>query len=186
MNNEDRSEQLAHIIRGHENVQETIRALDNKSSILFAFAGAVIATTWQVLSELNAMNFPLEFKLECIRIFGMLVALGSVCLGGTALIQCLLTLLARGYPDGSELPTTVLFPYIPPKGEAQRVYLSEKINGDLSDADIRAEYLNQLNILGEIVAKKIAHNQKAVRMFIRQLVAGGILVFTYFCLLIAG
>jgi hypothetical protein len=186
MKDEERIEHLEHIIRGHVNVQETIRAFDTKSSILFTFASAVIAGTWQILSKLTEIIAPLDFKWECIQRLGILAALGSACFCGMALIQCLLTFLARGYPDGSKLPTTVLFPYIPRNCQGHKDYLAEKIANKMNKDDIHAEYLCQLNTLGEIVAKKIAHNQKAMRMLIFQILSVSILVIIYFCMLLAG
>ena len=56
------------------------------------------------------------------------------------------------------------------KRQNQIDYLAEKITGEMSDVDIREEYLSQLKVLGDILVKKIEHNQKAVLMFIFQII----------------
>ena len=175
MNNGE--EQLEHIIRGHGNAQATIRAMDTKSSILFAFASATMAGVWVVLS---ALIFLSDNGLKPCQQGGVILALWAGGFGWAALIQCLWTLFARGCPVDHP-PTTVLFPFVQKekrkmsdgykqKRQNQIDYLAEKITGEMSDVDIREEYLSQLKVLGDILVKKIEHNQKAVLMFIFQII----------------
>jgi hypothetical protein len=173
-------EHLEHLIRGHMNAQETIRAMDSKSSILFAFAGVTMAAVWVVLSALLELSGGPGSWLANFQKGGVVFALWAGGFGSAALIQCLWTLFARGCPVDNP-PTTVLFPVIRKEkartsADCQELrtrqinYLTEKIKGGMSEADIREEYLSQLKVLGDILVNKIEHNQKAVLMFIFQII----------------
>jgi hypothetical protein len=173
-------EQLDHMIRGHQNAQETIRAMDTKSNILFAFAGATMTAIWKLSIAISTS----ECSCFHLKWGGLLTASAAACFGCAALIFCLLTLFARG-PKDAKLPTTVLFPFINSDNNlVQRCYLCEKISKGMSEANIRDEYQDQLYILGYILNKKIVHNQKAVRMFISQLTFGLFLGISYIFLLL--
>lgn len=163
--NDMRDEQLSfdqhleHLIRGHQNAQETIRAMDTKTSILVAIAGGVSAAINSSANQMSSESLMTDLILK-----------GAVLFGIASAFFCLFSLLAR--PPKGKLPAYILFPFIM-KGkkteDRQLDYLRQKSLSGMTDDDIKNEYSEQLVILGYILAKKIGYNRMAIRMFMLQL-----------------
>lgn len=181
-----RSEQLSHLIRGHRNAQETIRAMDVKSSILFIFASIVLTGNWKIFEAIQkvAENCCSSCPESATQI-GAVFSAASFLFGCAALIFCLLTLFARGKPV---LPTTVLFPYMDSDKDGTKAdYLNKAVmHNGINEQLIFEEYHDQLIVLGRILGKKIACNRAAVCIFMFEIVAtmfAGIAfgIATFFC-----
>jgi len=156
------NQHLEHLIRGHQNAQETIRAMDTKTSILVAIAGGLSTIINSSANQISSGNLVTDLILK-----------GAVLFGIASAFLCLFSLIARPPKGTLELPAYILFPFIV-KGkkieDEQLVYLREKSLTGMADDDVKKEYSEQLMILGYILEKKIGYNRMAIRMFMIQLV----------------
>ena len=176
---------LRHLSDGYRNAQETIRALDVKTNILTALSvfcfTAMLGVMKVVWDHLCAHPETIPSRLGCASVLPAvlpallgLVLAGSLFIGALCLWCCMATLMARGpAPDGSYVPATVLFPYIPPKkwgGDKEtntvaQAYYDRVRNGEFSEGDILAEYHNQISNVAGILGEKIAWNGRATNLF---------------------
>jgi len=185
-NDDDWGQTWSHLKDGHRNGQEVIRALDTKTNILgglsiFAMTTTVglLKMTYDLLTpRLSQLNQAIE--VECFFLSSMFILIAGFMLAGMLLgiaciISCLNTLTARGREKGS-LPATILFPHLSPKDtgkssdsdnafEATAKYYKRIIDGNLSKADILAEYHDQMVNVGTILGEKVSCNKRAAKWF---------------------
>jgi len=182
-----------HLRRGHDNAQQTIRAMDTKTSILTglsifaltAIAG-IVKTLCDSCSTYSAIAAPVAtFALirTLLVILPFVVALVLATTSGiSCIVLCIKTLVARSRNDTlTTLPTTVLFPYLPPRDKASEekykaaVQYYDKIrNREITEQLILDEYHDQVLNIGRILGEKIFWNRKAVQRFKQQVVSTGV------------
>lgn len=191
----------SHLQDGYRNAQETIRAMDTKVSILtglsfFAFTavGGVIGATASWFAEhpeyLRAAATAPAFLL-CTASLLALSAVSSIVLGMICILACLDTLRARNRIDGSTgLPATILFPYLPLRGELTiapwarehrpaKDYYDRIVHRKFTIDDIQREYHDQILNVAAILGDKVEHFQRACRCFKLQIISTGVVLMIF-------
>ena len=205
--NPDWDRTYSHLQKGLDNGQQTVRAMDTKTSILTGlsiFALGAVAGLVKVFCDLVIKSpdaakalLTLNFAAHLILVLFAISVIIAVVLGVCCVIACLGTLVARGRKKPQGAPqTTVLFPWVHPENEKEERekdiahYEDVIIGGKIDEELVREEYYDQIVNVGHIIWQKIAHNGKAVKWFRRQAVATGVSIlllvpalfaFSYLC-----
>jgi len=180
-----------HLKEGYKNGQEVIRAVDTKVSVLTGLATFAIAAiaavagvvfdwlkddTWGARQSISGTNAPCVI----LALFALTAAI-SIILGARSVWSSMRALIPRRREkEYTDIGATVLFPFLPfgrtqerERCKALQQY-QEVLRRDMTIADIRKEYEDQIQNVGNIIGQKVANCSSAVRWFRAQIVFLGI------------
>ena len=167
---------LEHARKGHGNAQDVIKLVDAKNSVFIGLstlaAGFVFALLkWSLELPADRGNLGTFLsaypgsRLWLLLPVGVTLIAALLCIG-----FCVWSTIARARPENLHHKVTVLFPAYPkPSTEIAHEYFQISLRDGMTEAEVLAEYEDQLRVLGMILGQKLRFHRWAALTFLVQL-----------------